>query len=161
MARVIPFNLNSVLRISSIEDGTGRKLAFIQEDRKLDNDPWFIVNEPAKPEAKFKANISYKEDSTYETRIINDQGSGLYFIASRDTWYPSFDKLDDRTQYQLNARSPKRFVFMASGAQLKSVKEKDDLLTSWKSEIPLGVVGFNYGDFVDASQATPTMKLTS
>jgi hypothetical protein len=41
------------------------------------------------------------------------------------------------------------------------VKEKDDLLTTWKSEIPLGAAGFNYGDFVDASQATPTMKLTS
>jgi len=39
-ARILPFNLNGVLRISSIEDGAGNKLSFIQEDRKLDNDPW-------------------------------------------------------------------------------------------------------------------------
>ncbi len=160
-SRVIPFNLNSVLRISAVDDGTGKKLNFIQEDKKLDNDPWFIVDEPAKAGQKYKVRISYKEDSTYETRIIYDQGSGLYFVASRDTWYPSFGKLDDRTQYQINARSPKRFAFMASGALLKSVKEKDELITSWKSELPLDVVGFNYGDFVESSQSTPTLKLTA
>jgi hypothetical protein len=159
--RVIPFNLNCVLRISSIEDGAGKKLAFIQEDRKLDNDPWFILDEPAKPGEKYKVKISYREDSTYETRIIYDQGSGLYFVASRDTWYPSFGKLDDRTQYELNAHSPKRFVFMASGEQVKSAKEKDALVTSWKSEIPLGVLGFNFGDFVETSRNTPTVKLTA
>jgi hypothetical protein len=159
--RVIPFNLNCVLRISSIEDGSGNKLEFIQEDRKLDNDRWFILAEPAKPGEKYKVKISYKEDSTYETRVIYDQGSGLYFVASRDTWYPSFGKLDDRTQFQLNARSPKRFIFMASGTQLKSIKENDELITSWKTEIPFDCVGFNYGDFVEASQGTPTMKLTA
>jgi len=159
--RVIPFNLNSVLRISSIEDVAGKKLSFIQEDRKLDNDPWFILAEPAKPGGKSKVKISYKEDSTYETRIIYDQGSGLYFVASRDTWYPSFGQLDDRTQFQLNARSPKRFIFMASGTQLNSIKGKDELVTSWKTEIPFGCIGFNYGDFVESSQSTPTMKLTA
>jgi hypothetical protein len=159
--RVIPFNLNCVLRISSIEDGASKKISFIQEDKKLDNDPWFILDEPASPGQNHKVKISYREDSTYETRIIYDQGSGLYFVASRDTWYPSFGKLDDRSQYELNARSPKRFIFMASGEQVKSVKEKDDLVTSWKSEIPLGVLGFNYGDFVETSQNTPTVKLTA
>jgi hypothetical protein len=160
-SRVIPFNLNSVLRISAVDDGAGKKLSFIQEDKKFDNDPWFIVDAPAKAGQKYKVRISYKEDSTYETRVIYDQGSGLYFIASRDTWYPSFGRLDDRTQYQIHARSPKRFTFMASGAQVNSAKEKDELITSWKSEIPLDVIGFNYGDFVESSQSTPTVKLTA
>jgi hypothetical protein len=46
-ARVIPFNLAGVLRIAAVQDGEGKNLSFIQEDRRLDNDPWLIMPEPA------------------------------------------------------------------------------------------------------------------
>jgi hypothetical protein len=46
-ARVLPLALNGVLRISSIQDAQGRKLSFIQEDRKRDSDPWVVLPEPA------------------------------------------------------------------------------------------------------------------
>jgi hypothetical protein len=160
-ARVLPFNLNCVLRISSIEDGTGRKLDFMQEGRKLDNDPWVILAEPAKPGEKYKLKISYKEDSTYETRIIYDRGSGLYDVADNDSWYPSFGMHDDRTQFEIRARSPKTLVFLASGTQTASTKGKEDLVTSWKTEFPVAIVGFTYGSFVEAVQTAPNMNLTS
>jgi hypothetical protein len=159
--RVLPFNLSGVLRISSIEDGSGNQLTYIQEDRKRDNDPWVILAAPANPGKRYKIKIRYKEDSTYESRIVHDHGGSQYLVASRDLWYPSFGRFDDRTQYEINVRSPKAFKMVASGAQTKSEKNKDTLETSWKSEVPVGSVGFSYGDFVAESQVIHDLKMTA
>lgn len=159
--RVLPFNLNGVLRISSMEDGTGRKLGFIQERRNLDSDPWVILAEPAKPGEKYKLKLSYKEDSTYESRIVYDRGRGNFNIGAPSGWYPSFGMYDDRTLYEINASSPKRFAFVATGLQTKSEKGNDELVTSWKPEIPVGRIGFSYGDFVQATQTTPSVQMSA
>jgi hypothetical protein len=159
--RVLPFNLSGVLRISSIEDGAGNKLEFIQEKRNFDNDPWVILAEPAQSGDNHKIKISYSEDSTYESRIVNDRGGRQYFLASRDSWYPSFGRFDDRTNYEINVRSPKELKLVASGSQTNYKKEGDVLLTSWKSEIPLSCIGFSYGDFVEANQDIPDLKFTA
>jgi hypothetical protein len=160
--RVLPFNLSGVLRISSIADGASHNLEFIQEDRKRDNDPWVILAEPANPGEDYKMTVRYKEDSTYESRIVYDRGGSQFFVASRHLWYPSFGRFDDRTQYEINVRSPRNLEMVASGAPVKSEKKQGVLVTSWKSEIPVGSVGFSYGDFVEASQTlTPDLKLTA
>lgn len=160
--RVLSFNLNCILRISSIEDESGNKLNFIQEDRNLDSDPWVILNKPASPGEKNTIKITYKEESTNESRIIHEQGSGLYWIGARTNWFPSFGGVgDDRTRYEIRARSPKRYQFVATGIQTASEKQKDGLMTSWKTDIPLSVVGFNYGDFVQAERAAQNFKVTA
>jgi hypothetical protein len=159
--RMLPFNLNGVLRISAIEDSAGNKLSFIQEDRKLDSDPWLILSEPAKPGEKRKIKITYIENSTGDSRIIFNRGSGLFYVTARESWFPSFGSFDDRTQFQLNARSPKKFKFVASGTLVSSEKTNDELVTTWKSEIPFGVFGFNYGEFVEASQPSPNLTVTA
>jgi hypothetical protein len=159
--RVLPFNLSGVLRISSITDGEGKPLIFIQENRNLDSDPWVILPEPARPGQKYKMRIVYKEDSTGESRIVSSRGSGLFYVTSRESWFPSFGAFDDRTQFELHARSPKKFKFLASGNLVKSEQIKDELVTTWKSELPLSVIGFNYGSFVEASQGDPALMVTA
>ncbi|MBN1568211.1 MAG: hypothetical protein JXA73_10215 [Acidobacteria bacterium] len=159
--RVLPFGLDGVLRISSIEDGSGNKLNFIQEDRKLDSDPWLILPAPARPGEKHKIKIAYSEDSTRDSRIVFQQGAGLYYVTSRTSWFPSFGAIDDRTQFQLHARSPKKFKFVASGTRLSSETVKDELITTWKGEIPFCVFGFNYGAFVESSQSSPNLTVTA
>lgn len=159
--RVVPFNLRGVLRIGSIEDAGGKKLAFIQEDRKLDNDPWLLLPEPAKVGELYKIKIAYEEDSTHDSRIVYQQGSGLYFVTARESWFPSFGAFDDRTEFVMHVRSPKKFSFVGTGRLVKSEKDKNVLATEWKSEISLSVVGFNYGDFVDSSQSAPDLTVTA
>jgi len=159
--RVLPLNLNGVLRISSVDNGSGAPFAYIQEDRKLDSDPWVILPAPAKTGEKGKIRIAYAEDSTGDSRIVYKRGSGLFYVTSRESWFPSFGSFDDRTQFELVAHSPKKYKFVASGALVTSEKVKDDLVTTWKSEIPFGVFGFNYGDFVEASQPSPTLTVTA
>jgi hypothetical protein len=158
--RVLSFNLNSILRISSIEDGSGNKLSFLQEARDLDSDPWVILDKPVKPGEKSELKITYKEDSTRESRTIHEEGSGLFYVVARESWFPSFGGVgDDRTQFEIKARSPKRYQFIATGIQTATEKQKDGLMTSWKSDIPISVVGFNYGDFAQAERATPNFKV--
>ena len=92
--------------------------------------------------------VAYEEDSTRESRIIHQEGSGLYFVGARESWYPSFGAFDDRTHFTLSFTSPKKFVFVATGRPSGSEKDGKDLITRWESEFPYSVVGFNYGDFV-------------
>jgi hypothetical protein len=160
-ARVLPLNLRGVLRISDVQDAEGKKVAFIQEDRKLDNDPWLILPEPATAGQTYKMRIAYAEDSTRDSRIVHQRGSGLYYVTARESWFPSFGAFDDRTQYSLHMRSPKKFKFIGTGRLVKSEKDKDFLETEWESEIPFSVVGFNYGDFADKSQSDPNFTVTA
>src|SRR6266481_3587209 len=88
--RILPINLKGVLRISAVTDEAGHNISFIQEDRKLDSDPWVILPEPAAAGKLYKLKFSYEEDSTRDSRIIVQQGSGLYFVGARTSWYPSF-----------------------------------------------------------------------
>ena len=159
--RVLPMNLNGVLRVSSIDDGEGKKLAYIQEDREHDSDLWLILPAPGKPGNHYEAKIAYAEDSTRDSRIIYKQGSGLYYVGSRTSWFPSFGAFDDRTDFTVDIKSPKKYTMVATGARQKLEKGKDGLETEWKSEFPFSVVGFNYGNFADKEQADAQLGVTA
>lgn len=158
-ARVLPMSLDGVLRVSGVTDSAGKKVSFIQEDRKLDSDLWVILPQASKPDTAYKLKIGYDEDSTRDSRLIHQEGSGLYFVGARTSWYPSFGAFDDRTHFTLDFHSPKKFKFVATGKLLSSEKG-EDLETKWESEIPYSVVGFNYGDFVDKSRSDFNLTVT-
>ncbi|PYV03172.1 MAG: hypothetical protein DMG26_09955 [Acidobacteria bacterium] len=160
-ARVLPLSLDGVLRISAVTDESGKKLSFIQEDRKLDSDPWVVLPEPAAAGRVYRIKIAYDEDSTRDSRIIHQEGQGLYFVGARESWYPSFGAFDDRTHFKLHFTSPKKFKFVATGRLVSSDKTKDGVESEWESEIPYSVVGFNYGDFVDKSQSDDKLTVTA
>jgi aminopeptidase N len=160
-ARVLPLSLEGVLRISSIQDAQGKKLSFIQEARELDSDPWIILPEPAGPGKVYNVKIAYEEDSTPDSRIVYHQGAGLFYVTARDSWFPSFGAFDDRARYTLHFLSPKRFTFLGTGRLVKSTKGKEGLATDWDSDVPLSVVGFNYGDFAEKSQSDPSLTVTA
>ena len=159
--RLLPLQLRGVLRISAIQDGVGKALQYIQEPRELDNDPWVILPAAGKPGQPSRMKITYAEDSTHDSRIIQQRGFGLYYVTARESWFPSFGAFDDRTNFQLHFQSPKKFTFVGTGRMLKAEKGKDSLQTEWESEIPYGVVGFNYGDFVDKSKSDAGLTVTA
>ena len=158
--RLLPLNLRGVLRISSVTDGSGKKLAFIQEDRNLDNDPWVLLAEPAAADKTYILRIDYAEDSTPYSRIIFQQGPGLYYVTSRESWFPSFGALDDRTLFTLHLRSPKKYKLVATGRLVRSEKQHDALETDWETDFPYSFAGFNYGDFVEKSRSDPHLTVT-
>ena len=60
----------------------------------------------------------------------------------------------------MKAHSPKKYKFLASGSLVSSEKGKE-LVTTWESAIPLGVFGFNYGDFVEKSHSSDSLTVTA
>ena len=159
--RLLPLKLRGVLRISAMADGNGKKVAFIQEDRKLDSDPWVILPEAPAAGKPYVLKIDYSEDSTHDSRIVFQQGPGLYYVTSRESWFPSFGAFDDRTMFKLHFRSPKKYKFVATGRLLKAEKNGDGLETDWETEVPYSVVGFNYGDFVEKNRSDPNLAVNA
>ncbi len=159
--RLLPLNLRGVLRITAIQDAQGKPISFIQEARELENDPWVILPGPAEEGQTGKMKIAYHEESTRDSRIINQKGSGLYWVPAREAWYPSFGPIDDRTNFVLRFRSPKKFTFIGTGRRLKAEKAKEAFESEWESEIPYGVVGFNYGDFASKSHSDAELTVTA
>jgi hypothetical protein len=160
-ARVLPLSLEGVLRISSLQDAQGKKLPFIQEARELDSDPWIILPEPAAPGKVYNLKIAYEEDSNGDSRIVHKRGSGLFYVTARESWFPSFGAFDDRTRYSLHFLSPKKYKFVATGRLVKAGKDKETFQSDWDTDIPLGVVGFNYGDFVEKDQSDSTLSVAA
>jgi len=160
-ARVLPLELEGVLRISTLQDGQGKKVPFIQEPRERDSDTWVILPEPAASGKSYSVKIGYEEDSTHDSRIVFQKGEGLYYVTARESWFPSFGAFDDRTHYTLHFLSPKKFKFVGTGRLVKSSKDKEGLETDWDTDVPLSVVGFNYGDFVEKSQSNSGLTVTA
>lgn len=158
--RMLPVNLEGVLRVSGVTDDSGKPWKFIQEERNRDSNLWVILPESAQPNKTYKMKTAYQEDSTRESRVVDQQGSGLYFVGSRESWFPSFDPFDDRTHFVLHFTSPKKFRLVATGHETGHRVDGDKLLTDWESEIPYSVVGFNYGDFVSKTQKESDPNLT-
>jgi hypothetical protein len=44
--------------------------------------------------------INYAESSTRDGKIIQQKGGGLYYVTSRESWFPGFGAFDDRTNYE-------------------------------------------------------------
>lgn len=105
--------------------------------------------------------IAYHEGSTSDSRIVHNRGEGLFYATAWESWYPSFGAFDDRTRFSLHFVSPKKFKFLASGRLVKSEKEKDGYISDWDTDVPLGVVGFNYGDFVEKDQGDANLKVSA
>jgi hypothetical protein len=160
-ARVLPLMLSGVLRISSMQDPQGNKLSFIQEARELDSDPWLILPAPAVAGQPYTIKVAYQEDSTRDSRIIHQRGSGLYYVTERESWYPSFGAFDDRSKFQLQFRSPKKFKFVGTGRPTKAEKSGDFLETQWEFDLPMSVAGFNYGEFVEKTQSDAQLAVTA
>ncbi|MGH9532562.1 MAG: M1 family metallopeptidase, partial [Terriglobales bacterium] len=138
--RVIPFDLFRTLRVSSVTGGDGQNLAFIQEDK--DHDPDFYAILP-KPLAKGER---YTIRTVYEGKeAVSNEGGGNYFPVARTDWYPNAGFKDYAT-YDLTFRFPKGMELAATGVPVREIKEGNQTISEWRSEIPLAVAGFNFGD---------------
>jgi hypothetical protein len=120
-----------------------------------------LLAEPAAADKTYTLRVDYTEDSTHDSRIIFQRGSGLYYVTSRESWFPSFGAFDDRTLFTLYLRSPKKYKLIATGRLVRSEKQHDALETDWETDVPYSVVGFNYGDFVEKSHSDPHLTVTA
>ena len=139
--RVIPFSLLPNLRVSSASlDGAA--IGFIQEGVKQDAALSLVL-----PKATVKDH-AYTVEMDYEgNKVVFKEGGGNYSVEARENWYPAVSAFRDRATYDITFHSPRKLTLVGVGKLVDDKREGDEEVTEWKSEEPLPVAGFNYGEF--------------
>jgi hypothetical protein len=152
--RVIPFSLLPNLRVSSASlDGAA--IGFIQEGVKQDAALSLIL-----PQATVKDRI-YTVVMDYEgNKVVFKEGGGNYSVLARENWYPAVSTFRDRATYDITFHSPKKLTLVSVGKLAGEKREGDEVETEWKSDEPLPVAGFNYGDFKKKERVDDVSKYT-
>lgn len=152
--RVLLFSLDSNLRVESVNDSAGHPLTFFQsretKDRYQSYGDYLAValQQPAKAGESIMLEFHYGGK-----RAVRKVGDGNYFCESFG-WYPSLlshrtevEVFANRSNFEISFRSPKKFSLVATGSKASETRDGDLLVTTWKSETPLSVAGFAFGDY--------------
>ncbi len=140
--RVLRFDLDPRLRVKKIAYDGDKPIDFIQEKKEEDAAFYVILPDGLAKGSSHTLAFEYAGD-----QIIAKAGNGNFNVGARESWYPSVDAFNDRATFDLTFRYPKRYTLVSVGALIKQSTDKDDAVAQWKSDIPLAVAGFNYGEF--------------
>ncbi len=145
---VLIFNLDSNLRVESVKDSSNNSLAFYQSRETKDRGQSYgdyvavILAQPLAVGAPASLEFRYGGK-----RAIRKAGSGNYFCESSG-WYPERpNSFSARADFDLIFHSPKNAPLVATGEKTSETVDGNTRITEWKSEIPLAVAGFAYGDY--------------
>ena len=145
---VLIFDLDSNLRVNSIKDAQGSALSFYQSRENKDRNQSYgdylavILAQPLQTGAALSLEFRY-----VGKRAIRKAGNSNYFCESSG-WYPERPhSFSARSDFDLTFHSPKNTVLVATGEKTGETVAGNTRITTWKSEIPLAVAGFAYGDY--------------
>jgi Peptidase family M1 domain len=152
--KLLLFSLDSNARISSIKDGQGRALEFVQARERKDSAQSYgdyvalFLKEPTKAGENQTLEFAYAGK-----RIVYKVGEGNYFCRSFG-WYPTrfspelgVEHAAFRADYKLAFRSPKKYTLVATGHKVSESTDGKDAVSTWQSDIPLAYAGFAFGDY--------------
>jgi Peptidase family M1 domain len=152
--RVLLFELDSNLRLSSVKDERGKELEYHQARERKENSQSYgdyvavVLSEPTQAGQSQVLNFVY-----HGKHVVYRVGNGNYFCKSFG-WYPSafspelgVDAFAFRSEFELNFRSPKKYTLVATGRKVTETMDGKESVTMWKSDIPLAAAGFAFGDY--------------
>jgi len=145
---VLIFGLDSNMRVESIRDSGNNTLAFYQARETKDRYQSYgdyvavILAQPLAVGTPLSLDFKYGGK-----RAIVKAGSGNYFCESSG-WYPERpNSFSTRANFDLIFHSPKNAPLVATGEKASETVDGGTRITEWKSEMPLAVAGFAYGDY--------------
>ena len=145
---VLIFDLDANLRVESVKDSSNNSLAFYQSRETKDRYQSYgdyvavILAQPLVVGTPLSLDFRYGGK-----RAIRKAGNGNYFCESSG-WYPERpNSFSARADFDLTFHSPKNSALVATGEKTSETVDGGTRITTWKSEIPLAVAGFAYGDY--------------
>ena len=148
--RVLLFGLDSNLRVDKVTDDKEAALPFIeareQKDRTQSYGDYVAVILPAPTQGSESTSLAFHYSGK---RVVRQVGAGDYFAESFG-WYPTQMKdqaFASRADFDIRFHSPKRYTMVATGNKVNETTDGKELITEWKSDVPLAVAGFAFGDF--------------
>ncbi len=150
-AAVIPFNLYPTLRVSQVTTIDGKPLDWVQEAKDVDPDFGVILAAPLKKGETTKIKITYSGKD-----VVFNKGGDNYYPVARENWYPNSNRgLGDYANYHMTFHVPKGLQIIATGTKVKENNDGKLTLTEWKTDSPLPVAGFSFGDFATKQAKIP------
>lgn len=161
--RLVPVHLLPELRISEASyaleapgvEPAWKPLPFVQEAEKEDADAAIVFPEPLAKEATVLLRLSYAGD-----KVLKDGGDKNYFVGARTSWYPNLGVFSDLADFELVYRVPAGNQVISVGRKTGERTEAGQVITTWKTDAPAQVAGFNYGKFKKLEQVDTTSGLT-
>lgn len=146
-SRVLVFHLDANLRVEKVTDA-GRELSFFQprdpKDRNQSYGDYIAVALAQPSQVNQEQTLEFRYGGK---RVIRRVGQGQFFCQSFG-WYPSQRNIfASRADFAINFSFPKRYKLVATGNKIKEGADGNVATSSWKSDIPLAVAGFAYGDY--------------
>jgi len=145
---VLVFELDSNMRVDSIKDSRNHALAFYQSQERKDRFQSYgdyvavVLPQPLAVGTPLELEFQYGGK-----RAIRKAGTGNYFCESSG-WYPDKpNSFSRRANFELTFHSPKNAMLVATGEKTSETVDGGTRITTWKSEMPLAVAGFAYGDY--------------
>ena len=152
--QVLLFSLDSNLRLGSVKDAQGRNLEFFQARERKERSQSYgdyvavVLKEPTQTGRNEVLEFQYGGK-----HVVVKVGNGNYFCHSFG-WYPSafanepgVDEFAFRSNFDLTFRNPKKYSLVATGNKVSETVDGNQLITNWKSDIPLAAAGFVFGDY--------------
>lgn len=146
--RVIKLSLIPSLRVSKVES-EGKEIPFIQEGRREDASFYIVMPEAMPRGSEHEVSIDYESEkgALLGDKVIVNEGGGNFAVGARESWYPNLNAFRDHAIYDLTFHVPKQYTLVSVGKLTEQRTEKGESVTHWKSEVPMAVAGFNYGNF--------------
>lgn len=152
--KVLLFAIDSNLRVSAVKDSQDQGLEYFQARERKDRHQSYgdyvavALKDPTQAEQNLQITFQYGGK-----RVVRKVGDGNYFCESFG-WYPvaftgelGVDAFAFRSDFDMTFRSPKKYSLAATGHMVSETTDGKELVTNWKSDIPLAAAGFVYGDY--------------
>lgn len=161
--RVLPLSLFQRLRFTSAAIDTAGSpvpLTLLQgdpadpsarapRDESGSVDVAILFREPLVRGTPVKVTLSYEGRDV----VVRSPGQNIYSVGARTSWYPNLGNFDDVATYSMSFRFPSRNDLIGVGEQVSERTEGNQKVAVWRSETPIRVAGFNYGDYQKRSQS--------
>ncbi len=146
--RVAPFSIFRHFKVQSVTDDAGNPLPYVYEEVSFnrgesdDADNFnVILPKPLAAGEKFTIKTVYGGKDA-----VSNEGGGNYFPIARTDWF-FYTRGGDYADYEMTFRIPKNMKIAATGTLVSEKTEGDWNVTQWKTEVPIGLAGFNFGRF--------------
>jgi hypothetical protein len=161
--RVLPVHLASTLRLQdgatyAVEtagaEPAWKPVTFIQEPDKEDSNAAAVFPEPLAKGATVRLRLSYKGD-----KVLIDGGDKNYYVGARESWYPNVGIFSDPALFDLTYRFPAGNGIVSVGKRVEERTEGKQTISHWRTDQPVQVAGFNYGNFKRIDKLDETSKI--
>jgi hypothetical protein len=160
--RAILLRLDANLRVESVKDANGAALSFFQPRDPKDRSQSYgdyvavVLAAPAKAGQPLTLEFTYAGK-----RVVRNMGGGNYFCQSSN-WYPTREnEFASRVDFEMSFRYPKRFILVATGNKVSETQDGNLNVSTWKSDLPLAVAGFAFGDYKSYSTKAGSVEVTA